>query len=311
MAILPILSYRSMICEPFCDYLNVTTPLDNGDLVMRELAPILDAIGATEILPGVFQYAIKGGAFKYSERGKVAIFSASGGFLQTLRDRGLYPDYLAALSCFPHRVSMLHVTMDFLVDAPAVIQEAKRLGQSGSVALTRKHIASKDVHALLSLNADGFETGTVYLGNRRNADVWAKVYDKRHERLSRGYDDPGSIVRVEIAVQSDIGSTLRDAFNPRDIFYKFASPSLVEAPADIPEWSSNGEGFVLDGPRSEFTFEQRLKSVLEGSLDVSRLLKIATEGFGHDAPMVLSKLLGQRFAMVAKFESMGGYPVPV
>ena len=306
---IPILNSRSIICSPFCDYLNVTSPKDNGDLIMGALKPVLDAIGAAEISPGVYQYAVKGGVFKYSERGQVCIFSASGGFLQTLRERGLFSDYLAALASFPHRVSMLHATADFLVDPPEIVQRVKRFGQEGEISLTRKSIPPKFVHSLLSLNAAGVETGTVYLGNRKNADVWAKVYDKQHERLSKGFDDPGAILRVEIAVQSDVGATLRDAFNPLALFYNFASSSLVEPPLDVPSWSANGEGFVLEEKASNFTIEQRLKSIMEGSLDVSRLIRLATEGFGADAPSVLAGLLAQRFAMVEKFASMGGYIV--
>lgn len=306
---IPILNHRSIVCNPFCDYLNVTSPKDNGDLIMDALKPLLDALGASEVAEGIYKYGLKGGTFKYSKRGQVVIFSASGGFLQTLRERGLFGDYLSALASFPHRVSMLHATVDFLIEPSEIVQRVKRLGQEGEIALTRKSIPPKFVHSLLSLNAAGVETGTVYLGNRKNADVWAKVYDKQHERLSKGFEDPGAILRVEIAVQSDVGATLRDAFNPLALFYNFASSSLVEPPLDVPAWSANGEGFVLDEKPSNLTYEQRLKSILEGSLDVSRLIRLASEGFGSEAPAVLAGLLSQRFAMVEKFASMGGYIV--
>lgn len=303
---IPILSFRSIICSPFCDYLNVTSPKDNGDLVMDALRPVLDAAGCGEVSPGVFQYAARGGVFKYSERGQVCVFSASGAFLQMLRDKALYGDYLAVLASFPHRVSMLHATADFLVDPPAIIQDAKSQGQAGRMQLTRKSIPPKFVHALLSLNAAGVETGTVYLGNRKNADVWAKIYDKQHERVSKGFEDPGAIVRVEIAAQSDVGATLRDAFDPMALFYNFASTSLVEPPPDVPEWSANGEGFVLDGVPSNFTCDQRLKAILAGSLDVTRLLRLAIDGFGDEAASVLSSLLVQRLKIMEKTDKLCG-----
>lgn len=303
---IPILSFRSIICNPFCDYLNVTSPKDNGDLVMDALKPVLDGMGCAEISPGVFQYAVKGGVFKYSERGQVCVFSASGGFLQTLREKGLYGDYLAVLASFPHRVSMLHATADFMVDVPSIIQEVKEQGQAGRVRLTRKSVPPKFVHSLLSLNAAGVETGTVYLGNRKNADVWAKVYDKQHERVSKGFGDPGAILRVEIAVQSDVGSTLRDAFEPMALFYNFASASLVEPPPGVPVWSANGEGFVLGAAPETFTCDQRLKAILAGSLDVSRLLRLAIEGFGDDAASVLSSLLVQRLKIMEKTDKLCG-----
>ena len=79
---------------------------------------------------------------------------------------------------------------------PAVVAAVKMAALSGSLSLTRKSLQPSHCRYLGGIDVDGHETGTVYLGKRQNADVWAKVYDKRHERLSRGFADPGSLLRV-------------------------------------------------------------------------------------------------------------------
>src|SRR5450830_1701966 len=50
--------------------------------------------------------------------------------------------------------------------------------------------------------------------------IWARVYDKREERVSRGFADPGPLVRVELVV-SGVGATLRDVSDPSALFYHY------------------------------------------------------------------------------------------
>jgi len=298
MTIVPILSHESMVCAPFCDYLNITTPKDYGDLVLRALSPYLDTLGCSEVSEGLFMLPEKGGSFKFHPRGKVYIIGQSGGFLEALRQRGLFNQYLAEFAEFPHRISMLHATADFRVDSPAVIQQFKALGQSGNFSLTRKTISPKFVHALLSHDVDSRDTGTVYFGNRKNSDVWAKVYDKRHERLSKGLTDCGALLRVEIAVQSDVGATLRDASVPDLLFHHFAKKSMVSAPPGIASWVPYAEGYDLPSKNENLTGIQRLKSILEFSNDITRLIKIAQLEYGDEGGVVLSGLIKKRFDMV-------------
>lgn len=169
-----ILSHQSIVASPFCDYLNVTTPKENEEGLLLAIRPILDALGYSDRGDGL--YALEGnGTLKVRARGKVSVFSASGGFLEVLRRASMYGDYLSSISSFPHRVSMLHATADFQSDAPEVIQALKAVAYAGDVSLTRKAVQPSNVQVLLSPNYEGRETGTVYLGNRKNADVWAKV----------------------------------------------------------------------------------------------------------------------------------------
>lgn len=281
MILLP-LAATSMWADPFTDYLNVTVPFDCVDPLTDQLMPILDILGATEASPGLFKLPDSRASFKVHRRGKVGIFSASGGLLAAIRSRGLFSDYLRDLSSFPHRVSMLHATQDYIVSDPApVIQEVRRLGQLGELALTRKRILPTQVKSILTVGFHGTETGTVYLGHRANADVWAKVYDKQEEQLSRGFPDPGPLVRVEIAVQSDVGVTLRDASDPSSIFFHFGSRSLVEVPAGTAPWVPYGDGYIPSPSHFNPTALQRIEAILESSADFARVLRIGRSEFGE------------------------------
>lgn len=301
MSILRCFPWESMVGEPFADYLNVTTPRDNEEALREALLPLLESAGSfEETLPGLFQFydvgiekgkmvAIKDGTVALKRRGSVAIVSASGAALRRFRMRNLFSEYLAVLAAFPHRVSMLHVTADYRVDSPPdAVAQVKREAQAGELSLTRKRLLPSQCTYLLGADADGRETGTVYLGHRSNADVWAKVYDKRHERLSRGFADPGSVVRVEVAVQSDVGATLRDAAQPRDLFHHFAGRSLVVAPPDFAGWEPHGEGYVL-GERRERTLFERFEALISNSLDVAKVGAMALVLYGDKAADVVGR----------------------
>lgn len=309
MAILSRLCSTSMVGRPFADYLNVSVPVEISDEVRSSVLSVVDVLGNfEETIPGLFQFYEIGvkkghvvplplGTLKFGRRGKVATISASGAILRLLRERGLYSEYLAAIGAFPHRVTMLHATADFLVaDVPAAVQAVKAAAYAGDLVLTRKRILPSQCQHVFGVDVDGKETGTVYLGQRKNADVWAKVYDKRHERLSRGYADPGSLVRVEVAAMSAVGATLRDASDPTDLFWHFAGRSLVEAPADFAGWEPHGEGYVL-GERRERTLFERFENLIAGSLDIRRLAEMAVQLYGLD---VAPQAVGRKVVALAK-----------
>jgi hypothetical protein len=280
--ILP-LPHEKSIGKPFCDYLNLTSPLANQDLITDAISPYLDILGMSEEVEGLFREPLRRGTFKIHPRGKVCIFGASGAFLDALRGQNLFNQFLAEFGAFDHRISMMHVSCDYGLDAPPVIDAVYALAKSGELNLTRKAVSPRNVSRVLSPGHDGRDTGTVYLGSRKNADVWAKVYDKGHEAYSRRGEVIGQVVRVEVAVQSDVNATLRDASLPSDIFYHFASRSLVQAPSDYSGWLPHGSGFSLGGTRPDWTPYQRAKSILDCSLDISRFLKVLRADYGTDA----------------------------
>ena len=307
MPILEPFPLSSMLGVPFADYLNVTTPLGNEQSLLEKLVPLFESLGPIEAQPEegfykLYSIGTRGGTlafvptgvFKLKVRGKVFVISASGGALAAMRSKGVFSEYLSILSEAPHRVSMLHATQDYHVASPsASVLCVKAAAIAGEVSLTRKRLLPGQVRSLLQVNPEGEETGTVYLGNRANADVWAKVYDKREERRSRGAADPGPIVRVEIAVQSDVGATLKDAHDPASIFFHFAGRSLVAVPPQTPSWVAHGEGFVSP-PRVERLLVDQLDSLFEFSRDLERLVTVAVGAYGAKAGDVLARRLRAR-----------------
>lgn len=299
MPSLPILDHGSILTDPFCDYLNVTTPEEHSEAVMSALAPLLDMLGGEEESPGLYRFAGIFGTFKNHRRGNVAVLGASGGVLDLLRRRHLFQDYLSILASFPHRVSMLHATCDYRAQGSAVVHQVKAAGQAGRLYLTRKAIQPKQVVFFFSQGIDGLDTGTVYLGSKKNADVWGKVYDKQHERLCRGFPDPGAMVRVEIAVQSDVGATLKDASNPTSLFYHFAGRSLVEVPSGVPAWQAHGEGFQITPRSHDWTAAERIDSIFSSDSGIARALALATEDSQGDTEKALELVLW-RFKVQAR-----------
>lgn len=305
--ILPITSDHCL-CEPFCDYVNITTPKDLKDDVMLRIMPFLDLIGCTEIVSGLFSLPEKGGTFKLKVRGMVAIYSCSGGVIKALRACKQFDHYLMCFSDIEHRVSMLHATVDYRIDAPVALEEIYQKATSGNFFLTRKSLQVSQVSRLQGKNLSGAETGTVYLGIRSNADVWCKAYDKRQERLAMGADDCGEMLRIEIAIQSNIGASLRDVSKPHDIFYHFAQRSLVVPPVGFKGWVAHGEGFDLTRKENNFTTWQRLCGIAENSNDISRMLDLAIADYGDDAEKELCKIIRKR---VELRKGIGGFTLKV
>lgn len=288
------------LCDPFCDYLNITSPKEQQQAILDLIKPYLDYAGCLEQFTGTFQIPSSFGTFKTYTRGSVCVFSASGGLLSAFRQLGLYDHYLTLFADFPHRVSMLHATADFRLDAPEYLEAIYQKATAGEVYLTRKAIDPKNVSKLTGKNLEGVDTGTVYLGNRANADVWAKAYDKRQERIQKGFTDPGQTLRIEIAVQSDVGASLRDASNPKNLFYHFAQKSLVTPPADFAGWAPYGLGFQIETKKPDLTTWQRLWGIIENSTDFKRVIDLALTDYGVDAEKEISKLLRKRLLLLER-----------
>lgn len=301
MSILSRFPHASMVGRPFCDYLNVSVPVEHSDSLRESVMPALHSSGQFQESGDILQFfslatrkgeivAVPSGTVKFGRRGKVATLSTSGAALALLRASAGLPEYLAAISSLPHRVTMLHATADFHVpDVPAAIRSVKDAAYRGDLSLTRKKIQPGQCRHFFGVDFQGQETGTVYLGQRANADVWAKVYDKGHQQACIGHAHGGSIARVEIAAMSDVGATLRDASDPFDLFFHFAGRSLVEAPPEFSGWLAHGEGYVL-GHKVERTLFERFERFLENSRDVHTAARMALELYGSDvAPQVLGR----------------------
>lgn len=296
-----MIAIKHSLClsEPFVDYLNISSPKDNLQTLRNALQPIIDGLGMSEPTEGLFMLPEGAGALKITTRGKVCIVSASGGFLRELRVRSIYNHYLAEFAHLEHRITMMHVTCDYSVDAPKYVGKLYQKAVNGEVYLTRKAVNPIHVSKLLGRNQEGFDTGTVYLGSRKNSDVWARVYDKRQERIAKGELDAPPTLRVEIAVQSDVNATLRDASLPLEIFYHFASRSLVDKPKGLKGWEPHGEGFDLPQTEDTLTPHERLTRIAEHSNDITRLFNLAYASYGDDALAELQKIIRNRYIKYA------------
>ena len=292
------LKQAAMIGAPFCDFLNVSMPGHQGFSVLGEIRPILDVLGLSEVSEGIYKSSLKGGdgGSLMVKKGRfnqdLTVFSVSGHILQMLRSAGFFQDFLMAFLSIPHRITLMHATADYSVDAPAVIHGCYEMGKAEQVFLTRKVVPSRHVKAILSPDQFGRDTGTVYYGHRNKSDVWAKVYDKRHERLCRGAADIGCMTRVEVCITGDIGASLRDVQNPASIYYNFASKTLVEGSLTVSKWVSGAEGFIMEKKTSDFTTRQRMRSIAGGSNDINRMLDIAFAEYGsaHASELFLDEM---------------------
>jgi hypothetical protein len=296
--ILPI-KQNYCLCEPFCDYLTITTPKDNDKSLLNDVMPILDALGCYEDGENQFYEPLGKGLFKIYTRGNVDVYNASGAFLGALRSKGLFNDLLMQIANYPHKVTRLDATVDFRLDAPEYLEEIYQRGSTGLINLTRKSVNTDHVTRLSGKNREGIDTGTVFLGSKEKSEVYAVCYDKRQETLFRDRQDPGLMLRIEIRIKGQ-GATLRDVSKPHDIFYNYACKSLVEPPEKFTGWVGYGEGFELETSKDNFTVWERLWSKFSNSRDIEKIVTLALDEYGSDALEELTKLLRKRIDLKQK-----------
>ena len=267
------------------DYLNITVPDTDTHTAEAEVRQILSAIGGVSVLAG--QWRVHGtGTYQIKQRQGFSSYSASGQVLSVLRDHGLYSGYLSVFSTLPHRVSLMHVAHDVPEDAPPLLNTLYQKVVKGRVGLTRKRLdPKKHVQRIVRPGHDGRSTGTVYLGKRR-ASVSAKVYDKRQERVEKGYLDPGPLVRYELALGRKVGVTLRDAQSPETVFWHYMR-EVLPAPPGTPVWESWAQGYAPPQKVALLPAEL-LKRRVDKSSELEDWLKLA-EGLGeHGGDYLLS-----------------------
>lgn len=256
-----------------CDYLNVTIPEGHSDSVRTELLSIVTTAGAIAVNRGLYRVAT-GGTFKHEEKRGFHFFGASGDMLASLRGLGALAPYLAAIGDVPHNVSLMHVAHDVHgSDSPTVLKHlVKKVRSADGIRLTRKKLNPQtQVMTVLSQGRDGRDTGTVYLG-RRKSEVWAKVYDKQHERYQRASESVPPCTRYELSASGKSGASLRDVYEPDAIFWHFMS-EVLPAPENAPAWVPGGAGFSLP-PRVSYLPAEALKRLVEGSAQLEQMFEL-------------------------------------
>ena len=273
--------------RPSCDWVSVSLPITLGPLLFPPLTALLEHCPdvtclATSPLDRTWGFAARG-RLSYLTRGKVGIFSASGGAVSTMRSAGIFEAFLQLLgSEGQYRVTRLDAALDFAKPASRIVHRLYRKALRGTVRLSRKACTASMRSGPC---VDGGVTGTVYLG-KRTAEVRAYVYDKRQERLDRGYADPGPLVRYEVTVRKQFNPTLRDAWDPEAMFWHFISPDVLTKPSGISDWVGYAEEFKLSNPidNSESAQYGRYLARMMRSAELKELLTRADEvPWGHHA----------------------------
>lgn len=277
---MPILSLAGVKAKPaVCDFLGLTFPREISADVGEVLAFHLASAQAHSVCPGLWHllppvmapddavaWIKKPGTVKVGSAGPVMTLGISGIACMSLREHGVWPALLADLAAFPHRVTRLDLTRDYVVDAPPLVDAVATAAFAGGLRLGRKSLSPQEVDTNMGLDARGVMSGSCYLG-KRGREIRCAVYDKRKEREDRGFSDPGPLLRVELSL-AKISASLRDALDPAPLFHHY-SHAVVPCPADVPSWQAAGEGYFLE-PRKERDYWQAVQRGVDG---ISRHLK--------------------------------------
>lgn len=272
------------------DRVNISVPSGMHPEIYRHVQDYTGALG------GFFESAdtlrLGAGTLRVNERSRFTSFSVSGAFLHELRCQRSLSQFLFPFGEGPHRVTMLHIAQDYPVDAPRPIRELKRRAVAGTVKLTRKAVRPSQVLYMESHNhtEPGVSTGMLYIGSP-NAEVRAAVYDKRNERIHRGHDDPGPLLRAELRVTGKMGLSLKDVVQPDPCYWHFMS-DIFPRPDNIAPWSPHDDDYRLEPPVDLEPY-QILQRSIETSPEVQRMLELA-ERMGPDGFRTLVRLLERR-----------------
>jgi hypothetical protein len=272
---------------PFADWLQLTTPLGELPFLRDRVVELLEDVGASHEAEDLYRLGA-GGSLQFGQYGLVGKLGVSGEACASLRTVGAWGELLAVCGEAPHRVTRLDATLDVLEDARPVVRRLARLGRQGKLRITRKALRPEHVTEYRGSYPDGTISGTVYLGSR-HADVRPVVYDKRLERVSKDFPDPGPCTRYEIRIRRGAGVTLRDAWDPTTVFWHFASPGLLQAPEGVSSWEPHAEGFDVPS-REPFSPGERVVRLMQDSRDFQRLARIVADAPPNDRSALLNMI---------------------
>ena len=260
------------LSRPVCDYLTVTVPRGLGPLMLRQLSSLVsECVGVVcldaDRLAPVWGFPARG-RLAYKPYGRVGVFSASGSALSALRSAGVFGEYLRLLSSEgPHRVTRLDAALDVVTPTWPILRKLYRKVRQNGIRLSKKACTGRLISGPC---VDGGETGTLYLG-KKTAEVHAKVYDKRQERLDKGYSDPGVLTRYEVTVCTQFQPSLKDAWHPEALFWRFMAPDVLPKPSGITLWTGSGEGYELPKRETEDSEALQYKRLLKRLTESSEL----------------------------------------
>lgn len=266
------------IAEPFCDNLRLTFPFPNSGCglpgIVSSLLVRLDDLGLSPRPDGKsWDVGAYGGVVFAAKQFSVFAMQFSGGALRTIREAGLLREIVECVADHPYTVTRLDASCDYAIPAPEYLSRLYYRIRRGSIVLGRKVVTFRDVESHTLVNAQGQTVRNLYLG-KRNGEVRVLIYDKRHERLCKGFPDLGDMVRVEVRLKSQVGCTVWDALSPERVYYHYAAPALVDLPESVRPWKANGQGFEVLHKQSNFTTYERMKMLVEEAAAIKQLLRL-------------------------------------
>lgn len=285
------------IGEPFCDNLRVTFPLADRDVAppIREvILTLLFPLGLAARPDGKsWDVGPYGGVFYAARSFSVYSMQFSGAALRAIREAGLMQELCSEIDMTTHNITRLDASCDYAVAAPPFLHQLYRRVRRNGIAIGKKIVTHRDIDLYVSVNAFGQTVQNIYLG-KRTSEIRVYCYDKRHERLEKGGDDPGDCLRIEVRLKSQVGCTVWDAFAPERVYYHYAAPSLVGLPASVRSWEPNGQGFRVEQLQSNFTPYARMLLLVQESPVIGQLLRLARQDTSGGLDSVF-KLIQRRF----------------
>jgi len=277
------------------DWLDVTCSPDDFDQVRGVIEGVLMRADCSSKEDGQWRGPSGSGLVRIEQRRRggnsYGKLSASGEILAHLRACGLFLDYLAALSGVPHRITRLDCALDTEEDGADVVRRyRRRYGRSCRVRLSHKAVRS---WFYTSAREDGRETGTFYVGDRRKAEITARVYDKAQQLAeAKGVCSPPR-TRYELTVRKGLAS-LRDAAEPDRLFWHYMAPGLLRRPAGVPAWESGWGGEWVQEP-ADADLWALLRYRVATSGELAALFRLAEQA-GAEGPAYLFRLLRRQYA---------------
>lgn len=263
----------------FVDRLTVTVGKDHSGALSDVWEEFGVEVGAVpELRAGLYRTPDGQGTLRYHGGGVFASLEASGAFLGLLRATGAWMHYLDALGALPVRVTRLDATKDVVERSAPVLAELYARAREGRISLSRKSVPGHHCRKLFgpaAYEGEPLDTGTVYIPSRRHsrADQYATVYDKRNERVGKGFPDPGPLTRYEAGIGRGFGASLADVSDPTPIFCRVMCPDILTVP-DAPAWVPGEDIAWRQGPRPPNLPHRRLARMLEDPFFV-RLAQLA------------------------------------
>ena len=197
----------------------------------------------------------------------------TGSGLRAFREQGNLEHVIGCINAHEHKVTQLHIALDIAEHAPRRLGLLQRRVRRGNLFLTQKAVKWWNTVKGPCPVTSG-TTGTLYLG-KRTSDVWAKVYDKRAERINKGFDDPGPLTRYELSLGRHTNISLADLANPAPAFWHHMSrpQGVLPSSQDVPEWEQQGSGYHLP-PREPPDVVGQCMRLLDCSADLQRLKRL-------------------------------------